>query len=264
MSGCQYGPPVDELVVRQRPLGRALVVIHVDLEQVVALAVAAVDDPLAVRREERAAVVALGVGDPSRVLAVRVHDVDLAVAVAERREDDLRPVGRIASLGVVARRVGQAHEVLAVEVGGEDVHRLGELPAIAGRPAVGRPLGRFDVGAGIQVRRGEQDRPAVRVEVRASAPPFARADHSGRRVVFQMTEEDLIAVLVGPGPVEDRRGEVGHGLEDDGHPIGAEIALAGTGESAGDLADVPEVPRLEAGDLLGRQARARAGGPAGC
>ena len=97
----------------------------------------------------------------------------------------LRAVGRIAPLGVVAGRVGQALQVLAVEVGGEDVHRLGKLPAIALGPAVGRALGGRGLGAGAQVGRGEQDRLAARVKERASAAAFARADHPGRRVLLE-------------------------------------------------------------------------------
>src|SRR5439155_16953768 len=109
--GMPVRPPVDRLVVGQGPLGGSLGIVHVDLQQIIPLAVAAVDDPLAVGREERAAVVALGVGDPARILAVGVHEVDLGVAVAERGEDDPGAVGRIAGLGVVAGGIGQAHQV---------------------------------------------------------------------------------------------------------------------------------------------------------
>src|SRR5208337_3992317 len=91
--GMPERPPVHEVVVRERSLGGSCGVIDVDLEQIVALAIAPVDDPLAVGREERAAVIALGLDDPTGVLAVRIHDVNIGVSIAKRGEDNLLAVG---------------------------------------------------------------------------------------------------------------------------------------------------------------------------
>ena len=212
---------------------------------------------LAVGREEGAAVVALAVGDPARVLAVGVHDVDLGVAVAERREDDALAVGRVAPLGVVAGGVGQADEVLAVGVGAEDVHERVEVPAIALRAAIRGPLGGRGRGpgvvgqGGVEVRRREEDRLAVGVVEAARALALARADELRHGVGFEVGGVDLVVVLVGPRGGEDGGGRPPGGLEDDPLAVGPEVSLARPGEPGGDLADVRQVPGL-ARDVLGR------------
>jgi hypothetical protein len=68
--------------------------------------VGAIDDPLAVGRVVRAAVVAEFVRELLDVGAVGVHGIDIEVAMAQGREDDLFSVNRNGCFGVVARRVG--------------------------------------------------------------------------------------------------------------------------------------------------------------
>ena len=52
---------------------------------------------------------------------------------------------------------------------------------------------------------------------------------------------------------EDRRGQVGDGLEDDPLAVGTEVALSRPEEAVGDLPDVLEMLGLELGDLFLRE-----------
>ena len=70
-------------------------------------------DPLAVRREERPAVVApLAVVSCRDVRAVGVHDVQFEIAGPLRAEDDLLAVGRILTFGVVTVGIGQPFQAV--------------------------------------------------------------------------------------------------------------------------------------------------------
>ena len=89
------------------------------------------------------------------------------------------------------------------------------------------------------------------MEEGAGAGTQSCADQKRLRIRGQVAGEDLVFVLVGLGRQEDRGREIGHGLKDDGLAVGPEVALAGTEEAEGHLADILEVLGLEPGDLLG-------------
>ena len=108
------------------------------------------DDPLAVGREERPAVVARHAGQPLLARAVGAHDVNLGevaridlellllgggerpvIRVAHRREHDPLAVGRVAALGVVAARVGQPRVLPALLGVGIDLELGVVVPRVA-------------------------------------------------------------------------------------------------------------------------------------
>src|SRR5262249_668230 len=147
----------------------------VDLQPLGLFAVAAENDPLAVGRDERPAVVAGSVGELSHAGAVGIHHKDVGVAVAVAAECDQLAVLRIGPFRVVVLGVGQPAEVFSVQIGLKDIHVGIEIPFI---PAADTgllvfllllPLGRLGlVQLGIQMARRKQNPLAVRREVAAS------------------------------------------------------------------------------------------------
>src|SRR5205085_2834645 len=84
----------------------------------------AIDDLLAIRGEERAPVVAGGVGQTADVRAVNVHRVHLQVAVLEGREDQHATVRRERRLGRVHAVIRETLAIAAVGPGGEEVEGI--------------------------------------------------------------------------------------------------------------------------------------------
>src|SRR4051812_18048786 len=123
--------PVDAGGIRERGLVLTVDAGDIDLQPFGLFAVAAEDDPFAVGRNERTAVVAGGVGELPHVGAVGIHDIDVGVAIAVAAKGDLLAVFRVGSFGVVAGDVGQAAEDVAVEIGLEQVHVGIEIPFVA-------------------------------------------------------------------------------------------------------------------------------------
>ena len=65
----------------------------------------------------------------------------------------------------------------------------------------------------------------------ARAPPFARADHLERSVLFERPQEDLVTIFIGQGMMKDRGRDMRHRLEDDRLAVGTEIPLARSGQA---------------------------------
>ena len=154
------------------------------------------DDALAVRRKERAAVVARLVRQAADVRAVGVHYMDLAeprrILVitsaligrkfferkgrAQRAEHDLFSVGRIRSLRVVAGRTRQINRIAAVLLRGENVERRVVIPRVAPLFSAGAEFQLrflFCQSFGIGLRRGEQN--AIRPRLEKSTGRFSLA-----------------------------------------------------------------------------------------
>ena len=112
-GGVPVGCPVDELVVGELDfafdaVGSALVIVgefgDEQLEEVVALAVRAVGDPVSVGGEKGAAVVALGGDDGGDEVGGEIADVDVWVTGfgVNPGVDNGLAVGRVGAFGVVA------------------------------------------------------------------------------------------------------------------------------------------------------------------
>ena len=162
---------------------------------------AAPDDPLAVVREERPAVVAGHVGQPLLARAVGAHDVDLGevarvllellllrvgqravVGVAHRREHDPLAVGRVAAFGVVAARGRQPLQRAGLLAVGVDVHLRVVVPRVAALLARGAErelLVLVLLRLRIVVRRRELDLVGARPEERAGGLADAGRDALG-------------------------------------------------------------------------------------
>ena len=178
--------------------------------------------PLAVGREERAAVVARGVRQPADVGAVDVHRVELEIAILERREDNCLAVGRERSLGGVDAVAREALGAAAIGIGGVDVV-LVEPPhvplrwvGLPGARAVGRARGRVE------------DFRVVREEVAARRLAGAVGDAAQRGAVGVHDVFPIAPSIVA------------RALEDQLLAIGAEVRL-GVFATVRELADVGEV-----------------------
>ncbi len=167
-------------------IGQLLLVAAVELhapdvsDQAVFVEVAP-DDALAVREEERAAVVAPHLGQASLLAAIGAHDVDLAevrrvdlehlllfsaqlaaVGVTHGREDDPLAVRRVAGLGVVAERVREADQLPSLRLLDPDLELRVVVPGVAALLAGSAKLELLALQiqrAGIVMRRAEQDVP---------------------------------------------------------------------------------------------------------
>ena len=220
---------------------------------------AAPDDSFAVDREERAAVVAGGFGQPRLVAAVGVHDVDLAevggigfqalavflrqalrrVGAAQRCEDDPCAVGGIGSLGVVARCVGQPLETGSVTFGGEHVHVLVVVPVVAALLARSAELALFTLPGlrlGIEMRRREQHAIRSRTEERAGG----LADAGRNTVGVPGGEIEMV-------DLEERIAGFPLALEDERLAVGGEVAFTGAASLEGDLPRLGEEPGFGVG-----------------
>ena len=144
-------------------------------------------DPLAVGREEGAAVVAGPVGEPPHVGTVRRHRIEVEVAVAGAGEDDAVAHGREGRLGVVAGRRRELARSRAVQAHREDVVALVDRPHV--------PLREIGLGRArgvVMVRRGVQDLVAGGVEVGARRAALAGAGHA-RVARLGIEQVDLVA-----------------------------------------------------------------------
>ncbi len=254
--GVPVWAPVDVLVVgelvffghtRDVALGVGGEVGDENLQQVVVIAVGAVDEAFAVGGEEGAAIVAGMVGDLDWGGAVGVHDVDIAIGGAEGAEDDPFAVGGECAFGVVDVVVGDGvggevdggaglggFGLLAPVVGAEDFHAVGEGPAVVAAIALvafGGFGGVFLAGGG-----GEDEGFAVGGEEAAGVAGFVGADADGFSgagdavgVMGETGEVHLVMFLA-----------MGDGFEDDPVHVGREVGFAGTVEAAGELDDVGE------------------------
>ena len=134
-----------------------------------------------------------------------------------------RPSGPDRRLGVVAGLVGEPRQPAAVRRGAEDVERVVDGPDITHREVRRRRA----LGAA-QVRRGVDDRLAVRIEVAARRAPVPRAHHALVRAV-EIHAEDLVA-----------RHAVARRLEDDLRAVEGEVRLRVLA-AEGELPDVRQV-----------------------
>ena len=147
--GVPEGTPVDELVVGDLVFGRDAddragfverQIRHEDLQEIVAVTIAAIGDATAVRREERPAVVS-GRGHEMRHHARReILDVDVALARFERGVEEMPSIRGEAPLGHVSLPVTDEdferprRGVRLVQADGDDPHLGRKLPSIASRP----------------------------------------------------------------------------------------------------------------------------------
>src|SRR5579875_731550 len=208
------------------------------------LAVAAEDDALAIRREERSAVVAAGgVRQLADVLAILVHDVQLQIipTTAIGAEDDRLAVGRVAAFGVVARRISQAPQAAAVGIGLKNIQARIEVPLVAA-PSAGLTFlfapaiffGILFLRLWIEMAAGEEDFLAIGRKIRARGLADAGAD-TAHMLALQIHNENLIKGIAAIFFL---------GLEDNAVAVGREIALAGADEIRSDLANIFQMDGL--------------------
>ena len=181
-----------------------------------------VHDPLAVRREERPAVVARHRRQALHIRAIQPHGINLQVAVADRGEDDARAVRRDRRFGVVAGRRRQPNEVLAADGRRVDVVIV-QGPEV---PALGRRLGRALRTLGV---RGREEHPPVPgQEIAAGGGAPTRADHPH---VASVQSHHVLLVAAAPVP---------RGLKNQGLPVEGEIGL-GVLPAVRELADIAQM-----------------------
>jgi hypothetical protein len=245
------GRPAHRTEVGDLPLVRSIELHRPDVGDEPLLVEPSPDDPRAVRREERSAVVARRVGQPRLSGPVGLHDVDLAevarverqllllgvaqrpfVGVAHRGERNPLAVGRVARLGVVAPR---GREPL-VGAGGLVVHVDVHLGVVVPRIAALLPRGpEVELGllqrlrCRVVVRGREQDLRAARPEERARRLAVAGRDALGFPDV-QVEHVDLI----------ERVAWLTLALEDEAVAIRRPVAFAGATAFHGQPPDTRE------------------------
>lgn len=241
--------PVDGLVLGQLLFSCSFNVIDIELQQVVAGTVAAVNDFLAIRREERTTVIAFFSSNPARVGTIRIHDINLGIAIAERCENNMLAVRRIASLSVVAWGICELGHAGTVRIGNENIHIGIEIPAVAIAAAVSRTvlfncvwLAVFQ--SWIKVAGAEQNRQPIGVEIGTSTLACTCRDQFRLGRWIRVLNKNLIVILTDWG-----------GLKDDFFAVGAEITFTSLGKIEGKLADIFEMFALELGDLFRRAFR---------
>src|ERR1035438_3256592 len=80
-----------------------------------------VDDFLAIRRPERAAIVTQLVSQLADMRTVGIHGVNVQIAVARGSEDNLLAVAANGRLGVISGSVGQQLDIAAIKLGSVDI-----------------------------------------------------------------------------------------------------------------------------------------------